>query len=52
MDLNYLYHRHGVSLAMAARASCDRSRDAHRSFATAYAERIARAVRGHREVLA
>lgn len=52
MDLNYLYHRHGVSLALAEHASCDRSRGVHRALATAYAERIARAVRGHREVFA
>ena len=52
MDLNYLYHRHGVSLIMAACASCDRSRDAHRSLAAAYAKRIAGAVRSKREVLA
>ena len=45
MDLNYLYHRHGVSLMMAANASCDRSRYAHRSMAAAYAERIAGALR-------
>ena len=51
MDLNYLYHRHGVSLVMAARASCDRSREAHRSLAAAYAKRIAGAVRGNRELL-
>ena len=41
MDLNYLYHRRGVSLVMAERASCDRSRDVHHSLANAYAERIA-----------
>ena len=29
MDLNYLYHRHGVSLAMAERAACGASREAH-----------------------
>ena len=52
MDLNYLYHRHGVSLIMAARASCDRSRDAHRSLAAAYAERIAGTVRLNRELFA
>jgi hypothetical protein len=52
MDLNYLYHRHGVSLMMAVHASCDRSRHAHRSLAAAYAERIAHAVRGNRQVLA
>jgi hypothetical protein len=52
MDLNYLYHRHGVSLVMAARASCDRSRDAHRSLAAGYAERIAGLVRFNRELRA
>jgi hypothetical protein len=45
MDLNYLYHRHGVSLIMAEHAGCDRSRYAHRSLAAGYAERIARLVR-------
>ena len=45
MDLNYLYHRHGVSLIMADRASCERSRNAHLLFAAAYAEDIATAVR-------
>ncbi len=48
MDLNYLYHRHGVSLMMADRAACDPSRDAHRTLAKSYARRIADAVRGHR----
>jgi hypothetical protein len=52
MDLNYLYHRQGVSLMMAARASCDRSRDAHRSLAAAYAKRIAGALSSKRELLA
>ena len=52
MDLNYLYHRHGISLMMAERAACSRSRVAHRSLAAAYAERIARAVRLNRELLA
>ena len=52
MDLNYLYHRQGVSLIMAKRAGCDRSRDAHRSLAAAYAERIARLVGNNRELLA
>ncbi len=45
MDLNYLYHRHGVSLAMADRAACAPSRDAHRTLAAAYAGRIAAAIR-------
>jgi hypothetical protein len=52
MELTYLDHRHGVSLVMAARASCHRSRDAHRSLAAAYAERIAGAVRSNRELVA
>ena len=41
MDLNYLYHRRGQSLFMAARASCDRSRDAHLGLARGYVARIA-----------
>jgi hypothetical protein len=45
MDLNYLYHRHGISLMKAELAACDRSREAHRGFAAAYAERIADRVR-------
>ena len=45
MDLNYLYHRHGVSLLMADQASCERSRIAHRELASAYAGQIAAAVR-------
>ena len=50
MDLN-LYHRRGVSLVMAAHARCDRSRDAHRSLAAAYAKRIAGALHSNRELL-
>jgi hypothetical protein len=45
MDLNYLYHRHGVSLFMVDNAACERSRMAHRAFARAYAGRIADALR-------
>ena len=45
MDLNYLYHRHGISLMMAEHAVCERARDAHRNFASAYAEDIADRVR-------
>ena len=45
MDLNYLYHRHGVSLLMADRAVCEPSRSAHRTLAGAYAGRIAAAIR-------
>jgi hypothetical protein len=45
MDLNYLYHRHGISLMMAERAACAQARAAHRGFATAYAGEIADRVR-------
>ena len=41
MDLNYLYHRRGKSLLMAAQASCERSRNAHLALARGYVERIA-----------
>ena len=40
MDLNYLYHRRGKSLMMAAQARCERSRDAHIALSLAYVERI------------
>jgi hypothetical protein len=40
MDLNYLYHRQQVSLYCADNAACDRSRQAHRSMADAYAALI------------
>ena len=52
MDLIYLFHRHGVSTLMAERASCEQSRTAHRSFARAYAARIAVALRQAREIAA
>lgn len=52
MDLNYLYHRHGISLMRAEQAACRRSRTAHLSLAAAYAERIAGAVRLNRAFLA
>ena len=52
MDLNYLYHRHGFSLAMADRALCDRSRNTHLRFAAAYAKDIATALRRNDELLA
>lgn len=45
MDLNYLYHRHQVSLYMSDNAKCHRSRSIHRSFTSAYAALIA----GHRQ---
>jgi len=41
MDLNYLYHRRGVSLLMAAKASCEPSRNAHLDLARRYVARIA-----------
>jgi hypothetical protein len=50
LDLNYLYHRRGVSLMMADRAACVPSRDAHRAFARSYGRRIADALRDRRAV--
>lgn len=41
MDLNYLYHRYGISLQMSLNAACDSSRVAHRKLAEAYAAQIA-----------
>lgn len=41
MDLDYFYHRYGISLLMARHGACDRSRAVHRAMATGYAERIA-----------
>ncbi len=49
MDLNYLYHRHGISLMLAEQASCDRSRDAHRELAAGYATRINDAIRANEQ---
>jgi hypothetical protein len=40
MDLNYLYHRRGVSLARAGRAACEPSRSAHLGLFRAYHQRI------------
>ncbi|HEY8592690.1 MAG TPA: hypothetical protein VIL42_07480 [Sphingomicrobium sp.] len=40
MDLNYLYHRRGRSLMMAARAACEPSRSAHLALAHGYCARI------------
>jgi hypothetical protein len=45
LDLNYLYHRRGVSLMMADNAACDRSRHAHLGLAGRYAARIADSMR-------
>lgn len=36
MDLNYLYHRRGQSLMMAAQAACEPSRAAHLGLARGY----------------
>lgn len=43
MDLNYLYHRHQVSLMMADSAACSRSRLAHLGLVAAYARKIEQA---------
>jgi hypothetical protein len=43
MDLNYLYHRHQVSLFRSENAACVPSRAAHLGLAEAYASRIATA---------
>ena len=40
MDLNYLYHRHQVSLFMSENAACAPSRAAHLGIAEGYASRI------------
>jgi hypothetical protein len=40
VDLNYLLHRHQVSLVRAESAACFASGYAHRGLAKAYAERI------------
>lgn len=52
MDLNYLYHRRGKSLLMAAEASCAKSRTAHLELAGAYLARIAKARNARVEVAA
>jgi hypothetical protein len=49
MDLNYLYFRRGKSLLMAARASCERSRNAHLDLARGYFARIAELRTAHGE---
>lgn len=40
MDLNYLYHRHQVSLFMAHNARSEAARRVHREFASRYAAQI------------
>jgi hypothetical protein len=52
MDLNYLYHRHQVSLHFAEHAACQASRDAHRAFASAYGAVIAGKRASHLTVVA
>lgn len=42
MDLNYLLHRHQISVMRAGAASCAPSRRAHLGLADLYAEAIAR----------
>lgn len=44
MDLNYLYHRRGVSLLRAQDAICEQSRAAHSAAAARFANRIANIV--------
>jgi len=45
VDLNYLYHRRGISLFMSQNAACERSRAAHLGLVGGYAARIAEAKR-------
>ncbi len=48
MDLNYLYHRHQVSLFNAENAVCEEARLAHFSLVGAYAAKIEAVKRGER----
>lgn len=50
MDLNYLYHRYGVSLLMADRATSKRASTVHGELAAAYATRIGDALRRHQQL--
>ena len=43
MDLNYVYHRHAVSLHNARLAACPSSRRAHHEMAEGYARILAEA---------
>lgn len=45
MDLNYLYHRHQVSLYQSENADCERARLAHAALADGYAAKIEKAKR-------
>ena len=47
MDLNYLYHRHQVSIFMADNAASEQARSVHRELADRYAARIADAKISH-----
>lgn len=47
VDLNYLYHRHQVSLFMADNAASEEARCVHREFGARYAARIAEERRSH-----
>ncbi|HET9812404.1 MAG TPA: hypothetical protein VFP57_01940 [Sphingomicrobium sp.] len=40
MDLNYLYHRRGLSLLLAQHAASEKSRRNHRAASRAYASSI------------
>jgi hypothetical protein len=50
MDLNYLYHRHQVSLFNADNAACEEARRAHLSLVASYAARIEEFKRGERRI--
>ncbi|HEX2804252.1 MAG TPA: hypothetical protein VHN55_09790 [Sphingomicrobium sp.] len=43
MDLNYLYHRHQVSVFNAENATCQQARLAHLNLVAGYAKKIAAA---------
>ena len=43
MDLNYLYHRHQISIFMADNAASEEARRVHRELGKRYAARIAEA---------
>lgn len=49
VDLNYLYHRHGISLLLADQAQCAASRSAHLELAAGYAVKISDAIRANEQ---
>ena len=51
MDLNYLYHRHQISLFMSEHAACEGARRAHAGLSAGYEALIERARRGFRQML-